>query len=166
MMSTSSFFCQMLIFMLQIDPDEDNSFGDEQFLSRQLEAQVGLKKNLTIKYEKAKDAYEKARKKKLQKDAADKVDAYNAWRIAEEKKGRTQDEHGKNLVKIMTDLVKAKSPREPVTESMCNVIGNVDGMLHFFHIFFLHIKVRIIYINMRFFLCFLKEILGGYEEHL
>lgn len=80
------------------------------------------------KYEAAKEIYEKAKKKKLQKDAEDKMEAYNAWRAGEEKKGRLQDEHGRNLVKAMLESVKL-AQSEPVTSSMCNVIGNVDGKL-------------------------------------
>lgn len=77
-----------------------------------------------MKLEAAKKAYEKAMKEKMEKDAKDKVEAYNAWRVAEEKKGRDQDEHGRSLVKIMQDNARSGSP---VTQSMCNVIGNVDG---------------------------------------
>ena len=65
--------------------------------------------------------------KKAEKDQANKIEAYNAWRTAEEKRGKAQDEHGRNLVKTMLERVKAFPPKEPATESMCYVMGNVDG---------------------------------------
>ena len=79
------------------------------------------------KLEVAKAAYEKALKMKNENKAQEKIDAYNAWRISEEQKGRAQDEHGRNLVKIMVDSAKSATPRNLVNESMCNVMGNVDG---------------------------------------
>lgn len=105
--------------------------ADEDYVTKQLESQVGLKKNLVLKLEKAKIVYEKALKSKLDRDAADKVEAYNTWRAQEEKRGRAQDDHGKSLVKVMIDRVKAASPREPVTESMCNVLGNSDSKANY-----------------------------------
>lgn len=80
---------------------------------------------MVLKFDTAKETYEKAMKKKMEKEAQDKVEAYNAWRIEEEKKGRAQDEHGRSLVKTMLDYAKSGSPL--VTQSMCNVMGNVDG---------------------------------------
>ena len=115
--------------MSQVDPDADTSLRDEDYLSKQLEAQVGLKKKLIVKFENAKKANDQAQKKKAEKIAADKIEAYNAWRAAEDKRGRTQDEHGRNLVKTMLERVKSVTPKEPVTESMCYVMGNVDGKL-------------------------------------
>lgn len=88
-----------------------------------------LKKNLVLKYDTAKQVYDKALKKKLEKEAETKVEAYNTWRIAEEKKGRAQDEHGRNLVKIMQECVKDTPNCEPVIAAMSNVVGNVDGKL-------------------------------------
>lgn len=88
---------------------------------------MGLKKNLMLKLAKAEAIYETAQKKKDKKDSEDRLEAYNNWRMGEEKKGRTQDEHGRSLVKVMMDCVRSANPREPVVESMCNVIGNVDG---------------------------------------
>lgn len=81
-----------------------------------------------LKLETAKEMYEKALKKKNKQDDEERLEAYNNWRIEEEKKGRAIDEHGKNLVKKMMDCVK-ESKREPVTESMCHVMGNVDSKL-------------------------------------
>lgn len=101
---------------------------DEDYLARQLEAQVALKKNLIVKLEKAKDLYEKALKNKKKEEDEERLEAYNIWKKGEEKKGRAQDEHGKGLVKVMMDCLK-ESPHEPVIESMCNVMGNVDGKL-------------------------------------
>ena len=93
-----------------------------------------MKKNLVTKYNAAKEIYEKAKKKKFKKDAEDKVDAYNWWRIAEEKRGRAQDEHGRNLVKTMLDcvLTESRSNPEKVTGAMCNVMGNIDGKLYLY----------------------------------
>lgn len=104
--------------------------ADEDFVTKQLEAQVGLKKKLVLKLENARSVYEKALQRKNEKEAEEKVEAYNSWRHAEEKKGRAQDDHAKGLVKIMIDTVKSASPRQPVIESMCNVIGNMDGNLN------------------------------------
>lgn len=87
---------------------------------------MSLKKNLAVKYDVAKEAYEKAKKKKQEKEAEEKVEAYNAWRAGEERRGRLQDEHGRNLVKSMLDAVKS-AQSEPVIVSMCNVLGNLDG---------------------------------------
>ena len=82
---------------------------------------------MVLKLEGAREAYEKALKRKLDQEADEKVEAYNNWRLAEEKKGRAQDDHGKNLVKIMYEAVKSTSSHEPVTVAMSNVIGNTDG---------------------------------------
>ena len=110
--------------------------ADEDYVRKQLESQIGLKKNLVLKLDQAKLVYEKALKNKVEKDAADKVEAYNNWRAQEEKRGRAQDEHGRNLVKIMMDRIKSASPRDPVAESMCNVIGNTDGTVNILLYFF------------------------------
>lgn len=83
-----------------------------------------------VKLEVAKDLYGKALTKKSRKEAEEKVAAYNAWRNTEEQKGRAQDEHGRGLVKVMLENVKSATPRNPVTESMCHVMGNVDCKLN------------------------------------
>ena len=88
---------------------------------------MGLKKNLVVKLDVAKEVYDKALKQKIEQESRDKVEAYNAWRIAEEQKGREQDDHGRSLVKSMLDTAKSATTRNPVTESMCKVVGNVDG---------------------------------------
>lgn len=110
----------------QVNPSEDSALNDEAFLTKQIDAQTGLKKSLVVKLEAATLAFDAALKEKKEKDARDKVDAYNNWRMQEEKKGRAQDEHGKGLVKVMLDAVKA-APPNPVNSAMCNVMGNVDG---------------------------------------
>lgn len=81
-----------------------------------------------LKLDNAKIVYEKALKRKQDNDAEEKVEAYNSWRMAEEKKGKAQDEHARKLVKVMLEAVRSASPPEPVTESMCNVMGNLDGI--------------------------------------
>lgn len=112
---------------LQVDPEADSSLGDEDYLTKQLEAQVSLKKKLVAKFDVAKNIYDKALQMKMEQQARDKVEAYNAWRIAEEQKGRAQDDHGRNLVKIMLDKAKSETSKNAVTLPMCNVMGNVDG---------------------------------------
>lgn len=84
-----------------------------------------MKKKLISKFEQAKVANDKAQKKKAEEIAEHKIEAYNAWRLSEQKKGKAQDEHGRNLVKTMLEQVK--SAKEPVKEAMCHVMGNVDG---------------------------------------
>ena len=63
-----------------------------------------------VKLETAKNLYEKAQRKKEKKDAEERLEAYNAWRMGEEKKGRIQDEQGRNLVKAMMECVKSVNP--------------------------------------------------------
>lgn len=84
---------------------------------------------MVAKFEVAKEKYEIALQKKIEMDGKEKVEAYNKWRMEEEKRGRAQDEHGKNLVKVMLQSVKS-APPNAVSSSMCNVMGNLDSRLN------------------------------------
>ena len=104
--------------------------NDEDYLTKQLESQICLKKNLVVKLNAASASYDAAMKKKLEQDALDKVEAYNTWRLEEEKRGKAQDDHGRILVKKMMETVRA-APENKVSECMCSVLGNVDGKLFY-----------------------------------
>ena len=113
---------------------DDLSMNDKSFISKQIEAQVGLKQNLFTKYNVAKEKYEVAYKKRSDMKALAKVDAYKNWKKEEERKGRVYDEQCKNWVKKMMQAVKESEP-DPVIEAMTHVVGNNDGK------FFLHGQV-------------------------
>lgn len=114
----------------QTNAEEDSSLRDESYLSKNLEAQVGLKKNLLKKYNIAKAQFEDAQKKLEDEKALAKLEAYKNWRLEEDRKGKAQDDRGRNLVKVM--LQAAKSDPNPIEEPKCNVLGNVDGNYFFF----------------------------------
>lgn len=109
-----------------MDPLEDEDLLDESYLSKQLEAQVGLKKKLVHKYNMAKDLCEIELKKRQAAKEQLKIEAYNNWRAEEIEKGRLQDEHSKNLVKIMKEAAKT-APSTNFYLALSNVIANIDG---------------------------------------
>ena len=106
--------------------DEDSSLTDEAYLSKQLEAQVCLKKNLIYKLNIAKSKYDAAVKKREEELAIAKIEAYKHWRAEEQKKLKAQDEHSKKLVKTMKDAVNT-GPATSATVAVSNVLSNVDG---------------------------------------
>ena len=80
---------------------------------------------MTNQYDKAKQAYDIAMVKLSEEKAEAKLAAYNNWRAEQERKGKAQDDHSRGLVKKMGEMVIRNQPG-PVTESMCNVLGNMD----------------------------------------
>lgn len=103
--------------------------NDEGYLAKQIEALVGYKKTLIHKYDSAKELYEVEKKRREEAKASAKLEAYNNWRLEEEKKGRQQDEHSKNLVKKMMKALKTSDENpDTVSNCMCSVLGNIDGI--------------------------------------
>ena len=100
--------------------------SDKGFVTKQIEAQVGLKQNLQTKFAKANEKYEAEVKKRTESKALDKVEAYKNWRSEEDRKGRAYDDQCRNWVKKLYKAVK-DSPPGPVTEAMSHVVGNIDG---------------------------------------
>lgn len=132
--NTFFFSCRNIIYDLIIDiifnlqDDSDGEGGmDETYYSKQIEAQVVRKKHLHQKLEVATERYDEELKKRMDARAAAKIDLYNNWRRAEEQKGKACDETSRKLVKKMIDNVKTL-PTDPITESMCMVLGNFDGI--------------------------------------
>ena len=115
-----------IYFNLQI---EDECLRDESYLSKQLEAQVGYRKNLLLKFNVAIDRYDDEVKRREKVKEKAKINAYETWRKEEERRGKAQDDHSKCLVKMLTLAVKA-SPSNPVNEAMSKVLGNMDGKFH------------------------------------
>lgn len=99
-------------------------------MSKQVEAQVALKKKLLPKLEAAKELYETEKNNRAEAKAQAKIEAYNNWRLEEEKKGKFQDAHAKSLVKKMMDAVATKD-LDLFYPAMALVLGNLDGKLLF-----------------------------------
>ena len=98
-------------------------------MAKQLEAQVGLKKNLLHKLTVAEELLDAEIKKREAVREQAKIDAYNNWLAEEQQKGKAQDDHSKNLMKILKQAVKV-GPSNPVEAATANVLGNMDGNLY------------------------------------
>lgn len=107
--------------------------GDEAYLSKQIEAQSGLRQSLLDRLDAAQEAYDVEKKKRMDAQAVAKLDAYNNWRSEQERKGKAYDAHCRNVVKRLMSALKAEKP-DQVTECIGHVLGNMDGMFFILYV--------------------------------